>query len=106
MIVPSVRLAYNPGPINAYNALAPHVRLAYHPEGNRTLSELGPTVRLATTIDGGGATGPKQFERHLAEHPSVRLALGGAHSQDKQMAMADISTRPALLVSYVYLKPF
>lgn len=82
------------------------IRLAYHPEGGRTLSELGPTVRLATTIDGGGAMGPKAFERHLGPPPSVRLALGGAHSQDKKMAMEDPTTKPALLVSYVYLDPF
>jgi hypothetical protein len=37
---PTVRLAYNPGPVNAYRALeAPSVRLAYHKEGDRTLSE-------------------------------------------------------------------
>jgi len=33
---PSVRLAYNLGPVNAYKALdpvGPSVRLAYHPEG-------------------------------------------------------------------------
>lgn len=41
-------------------------------------------MRLATTIDGGGAMGPKAFERHLG----------------------DVTSRPGLLVSYVYLKPF
>jgi hypothetical protein len=65
LIGPSVRLAYNPGPINAYGALA-------------------PTVRLATTIDGGGAMGPKAFERHLGNPVDA----------------------PGLLVSYVYLEPF
>jgi GTP cyclohydrolase I len=62
------------------------VRLAYHPEGGRTLSELGkvPAVRLAVAIEGGGAQSPAAFERHLASR----------------------ADRPALLVSYVYLKPF
>lgn len=38
--------------------------------------------------------------------PHVRVALGGVHTQDKQMAMRDDATHPALLVSYVYLEPF
>jgi len=67
---PGGRLAYNPGPINAYKAL--------------DVPASSPVVRLATTIDGGGAMGPKAFDRHLAARHD----------------------RPALLVSYVYLKPF
>jgi hypothetical protein len=59
------------------------VRLAYHPEGGRTLSELAPTVRLATS-EGG----------MMYEGGSV------------QKGRSDRFARPALLVSFVYLKPF
>jgi hypothetical protein len=50
------------------------------------LSELGkvPAVRLAVAIEGGGSMSPAAFERHLSP----------------------CDNRPALLVSYVYLKPF
>ena len=60
------------------------------------------TVRLAM----GGP--PKALEIGLSDDsgPSVRLALSGVHSKDKKMAMEDQATRPALLVSYVYLKQF
>ena len=93
---PTVRLAYNPGPVNAYKALdpvrpsvRPSVRLAYPPEGDRTLSDMGketgPTVRLAVA--------------EMIDSPNTGTSkrLAEATSPD---------TKPALLVSYVYLAPF
>jgi hypothetical protein len=68
------------------------------------LSESGPTIRPATTIDGGGAMVPKAFERHPAMPPAVRLAF--ADGQAERPANPTFAERPALLVSYVYLKPF
>ena len=89
---PTVRLAYNPGPVNAYKALdpvRPSVRLAYHPEGDRTLSDMGKetgiTVRLVAPN-----VGP--------DHQGVVTLL--------QENTPTNSTKPALLVSYVYLAPF
>jgi hypothetical protein len=109
---PTVRLAYNPGPINAYRALdAPAVRLAYHPEGGRTLSEFQastPAVRLAY-----GNSPPERNGTSGLEAPSVRLATclksqTGANSAEHaaQTFVADNTDRPALLVSFVYLQPF
>ena len=91
------------------------VRLAYHPEGGRTLSDMGkqtgPTVRLAI-----GNSPPERNGTSGLEGPTVRLAVcphsetGGANSVEHHLdgcGLADErATRPALLVSYVYLAPF
>ncbi len=82
---PAGRLAYNPGPINAYGALtAPSVRLA--------LGNLPP--------ERNGTSG--------LEAPSVRLALGAevCHTVRGLEANAGAPSAPALLVSYIYLEPF
>lgn len=87
---PDVKLAYNPGPVDAYGAQrpipeAPTIRLAHAPgaQGDNNLLDQPPTVRLATTIT-YGALSPEAFERHLVTRPEL----------------------PALLVSYAYLEPF
>ena len=115
---PSARLAYNPGLVNAYKALdpvGPSVRLAYHPEGGRTLSDMGketgPTVRLAY-----GNSPPERNGTSGLEGPTVRLAVApksegpganGVHHHVNECGLGDErATRPALLVSYVYLAPF
>jgi hypothetical protein len=84
---PAVRLAYNPGPIDAYGALAP-----------------APTVRLAL------AHGQAERNGHGGlEAPSVRIALGAqvCHTvQGLEHSARAAPVAPALLVSYVYLAPF
>lgn len=91
----NLRLAYNPGPINAYKTLSHEnmggagrgisLRMAYHPEGSRTLKELAPTIRMAHTP---GAQG----DNILAGRKGVKRL--------------EIEHAPSLLVSYVYLEPF
>jgi hypothetical protein len=115
--LPSVRLAYNPGPVNAYKALdpvRPSVRLAYHPEGDRTLSDMGketgPTVRLVAPNITSDLQGVVTLLKENA--PTVRLAWpsggnGGPTQREDMMAEKFVEqSKPALLVSYVYLAPF
>ena len=75
---PSVRLAHNPGPIDAYGALS-------KPDAGGAFGKV-PSVRLALTISesDGGAMRSTNLER----------AVNGS------------GEAPALLVSYVYLEPF
>jgi hypothetical protein len=95
---PAVRLAYNPGPIDAYGALAPAptVRLALadgQAERNGHGGLEAPTVRLAvtdamSTCAADTASGPARYPMHHARRDGGELLA------------------PALLVSYVYLAPF
>jgi hypothetical protein len=94
--VTTVRLAYNPGPINAYKALdmGPTVRLAFadgqaERPGNPTFGD-APTVRFATTT--------AMFDT-VNQSAKDRIPF---HAEARDPS----SVRPALLVSYVYLKPF
>lgn len=106
-----VRLAYNPGPVNAYGALAPMnppskteapaVRLALLSSdrtndvltdvGNAIAAEAAPSVRLAAT------TASMQCAETSGVHRYPHLKEPG----DGQEPL-----KPALLVSYVYLAPF
>jgi hypothetical protein len=81
---PTVRLAYNPGPVNAYGALA------------------APTVRLATNDH-------ERLDATLTAAPTVRLALANSPAERNGTSGFDVAQdarAPALLVSYVYLDPF
>jgi len=86
---------------------SPTVRFAYHPQGGATLKDLDspvdpPVVRLA-------CNGKGQGETNGALGPSVRLAMGNGPAERNGALGPDPAgpeIRPALLVSYVYLKPF
>lgn len=79
-----LRLGYNPGPINAYGALAPTVA--------------------------GGAMSPENLSKALG--PEIRLAhVPGAQGDNNLLGQRGVdqlplSSAPALLVSYAYLQPF
>lgn len=97
--MPEVRLAYNPGPVNAYGALRKmDVRLAWHPQGSRSLES--PTVRLAVNGAGQG-----EMNGALFAAPTVRLAAAQGQAERNGSLMGE-GARPGLLVSYVYLRPF
>lgn len=91
---PAVRLAYNPGPINAYGALdAPSVRLA-----------------VCQPSEGeGGALGARQVSAALSA-PTIRLAHGPQRPHETDVLHTPPAPHdqrlPAILVSYYYLKPF
>lgn len=83
---PAIRLAYNPGPINAYGALTDG-------QAERNGTPEAPTVRLAVTTAmescaADSATDPSRYPMHRARRDGGELLA------------------PALLVSYVYLAPF
>jgi hypothetical protein len=98
----AVRLGYNPGLVNAYNALGQVVRLAHVPGAQGDNNLLGRNgvaqldkrdVRLAATnamLSDGGNNGVKY------RYP---------HAKDRKDQEAPLLL-PALLVSYYYLEPF
>lgn len=131
---PDVRLAYNPGPVNAYGALdedrtlsernrvvSPSVRLAIPMDNannslaKKTEAALAPTVRLALANSPPERNGTSGLE---GESPNVRLAVTNAlltagdeaaqerYPFNQQHADQGELLRPALLVSFVYLDPF
>lgn len=78
--------------------MAAEVRLAYHPEGGRTLKELSPSISLSM------ANG--QAERNGTLEGIVRLAYNPGPINAYKALSPTVRLAPALLVSYVYLKPF
>lgn len=110
---PDVRLAYHPEgnrtldvrlawPVNAYGALTPTVRLVANGHKAKAQALGAPTVRLAL------CDSPPE----RGESPTLRLAhhhnaqgdnnLKGRHG----VKPLPVASAPALLVSFVYLKPF
>lgn len=94
------------------------VRLALGADIVKTVGDkaLGPAVRLAVAPV-SGATGANSAEHHvgkggLGPAPSIRLAhVPGAQGDNNLLGQRGVEalpegTRPALLVSYVYLPPF
>jgi hypothetical protein len=102
----AVRLAYNPGPINAYRGIkSPTVRLALTILGgvgsmsaDNIEKTLGPKIILAHTP---GAQG----DNNLC--PTVQLGVyGGSADRYPECTEYDLPEKPSLLVSYFYLKQF
>jgi hypothetical protein len=123
---PAVRLAIGPiaGRTKTDKALGPDVRLAVvtatgalSPE-NLSQALAPPSVRLAivASTERFQNAQPEEFKRAVAEQeadaPNIRLAhVPGAQGDNtllgqKGVAQLPSESRPALLVSYVYLEPF
>lgn len=120
-----IRLAYNPGPVNAYKALEnpmnPIIQSACadgQAERNGALEPDAPSIRLAH-IHGAqgdnvllGRKGVKRLDEQRLQDvsPTVRLATtvayGSMSPEAYERHYAARDNAPALLVSYVYLEPF
>lgn len=78
-----VRLAYNPGPINAYGVLD-HASMG-DPAFTGALGSVevdGPSVRLAVQVNGGGSLKSSNIEAAL-NHPTYRLAVTGDEGKER-----------------------
>lgn len=105
--------ALGPRPQTPVERLAVTIEGGKHssPVGEEAMARhLGPTVRL-TAVPKQGKENDLNL-RAFDESPTVRLAhVPGAQGDNvllgqRGVAQLDAETRPALLVSYVYLKPF